>query len=233
MAAAGASAVAFQHEFRRQVSTAKRLAARLERLAASAPDLRDDVRGIQSDLEEWISRTEALGAMFGHLMDAENLNVTRRFPARKVLEQVITQMSTPLMGVKPILRVSENLILPKGTYAEWVALFQNVFYNAVNAMIDSERKVLCIEGERLGDRAYIRVLDTGVGVDLSEADVLFEPFERRLQISPERRALGYGGTGLGLTIVSMIAERRGCDVSFVEPEEDFSTSFQLEWEETR
>jgi hypothetical protein len=38
-----------------------------------------------------------------------------------------------------------------------------------------------------------------------------------------------GGTGLGLTIVEMIAENRNCNVAFVDPGDDWSTSFELSW----
>ena len=60
-------------------------------------------------------------------------------------------------------------------------------------------------------------------------DRLFEPFERDITLSAERRALGMGGTGLGLTIVRMIAESRGCEVTFVKPSEGYSTAFELKW----
>jgi len=39
--------------------------------------------------------------------------------------------------------------------------------------------------------------------------------------------------GLGLTIVRMMANNLGCNVSFVEPDEHFNTAFQLTWKETQ
>ena len=99
-------------------------------------------------------------------------------------------------------------------------------------MLDSRRREIAISSRNRGKTREILVQDTGVGVDLDSADKLFEPFERRIVISEERRALGVGGTGLGLTIVRMIAENLSCDVGFVEPEEGFSTAFSLSWRET-
>jgi signal transduction histidine kinase len=64
---------------------------------------------------------------------------------------------------------------------------------------------------------------------LSEADKLFEPFERRIKISNDKRSIAIGGHGLGLTIVRMIAHRRRADVAFVTPEEGFSTTFEIAW----
>ena len=71
--------------------------------------------------------------------------------------------------------------------------------------------------------------DTGTGVDLTAAEELFEPFVRKQEISLHRRSLGLGGSGLGLTIVRMVATRLGCTVVFVEPPEGFSTSARVSW----
>lgn len=70
-------------------------------------------------------------------------------------------------------------------------------------------------------------------MDLESSDQLFEPFVRKLEISSERRELGVGGSGLGLTIVRMIADRVGCRVAFVEPSRGFTTCFELAWKEQR
>ena len=75
------------------------------------------------------------------------------------------------------------------------------------------------------------VQDTGSGVELSSAEELFDPFVRRLNISPERRSLGLGGTGLGLTIVRMVATSLNCRVGFTQPAPGFETAFQLSWSE--
>lgn len=70
-------------------------------------------------------------------------------------------------------------------------------------------------------------------MDLKDAEELFKPFVRRLKISPERQALGYGGSGLGLTIVRTVARYIGCEVSFVEPKNGFSTAFSLRWRQSK
>jgi len=73
--------------------------------------------------------------------------------------------------------------------------------------------------------------DTGIGVDLDEAEQLFEPFQRRVYVSPDRKSLGLGGNGLGLTIVRMIAEATDCRVAFIKPTGGFATAFCLSWKE--
>jgi signal transduction histidine kinase len=123
------------------------------------------------------------------------------------------------------------LKLPRGSFAEWSALFQNVFANAANAMIDKTIRRIVISSRHTSHAASILVQDTGVGISLQEADKLFEPFERRMKISSERRSLAIGGTGLGLTIVRLIAGNLDCSVSFVRPQTQFATCFKLEWQE--
>ncbi|WP_419226222.1 hypothetical protein [Pseudomonas aeruginosa] len=64
---------------------------------------------------------------------------------------------------------------------------------------------------------------------LHDSDDLFKPFIRRLEIPEERKALGMGGMGIGLTIVKMVADSIGCRVLFVTPLFGYKTSFKIEW----
>jgi signal transduction histidine kinase len=68
-------------------------------------------------------------------------------------------------------------------------------------------------------------------VNLQDAEKLFEPFERRMKITSERRSLSIGGTGLGLTIVRLLARNLNFSVSFVRPKAKFATCLRIEWEE--
>ena len=157
-----------------------------------------------------------------------------RFRARQLVRDVRDQMGVLMRNVDDdIFGIDDSLRLPMGTFTEWSAVFQNVFINAMNAMLDSSTRRIAVSS-RAEDRDRVLVIqDTGSGVDLATSEELFKPFERRLQLSPERRALGAGGTGLGLTIVRMIANNIGCKVSFVQPDEGFNTAFQISWSERK
>ena len=128
-------------------------------------------------------------------------------------------------------RIEKDLKLPNATLVEWGSILQNVFINAFNAMMDSDKKIIDVSSRNENGFHEILIQDTGVGVNLENAESLFSPFVRKASISPERRALGYGGTGLGLTIVDMIAKNIECKASFVEPEKEFNTAFSLKWRE--
>jgi signal transduction histidine kinase len=170
--------------------------------------------------------------LFAPLANEEDRREIHRLQALPVLRDVRDALGPFLGGVD--LRLSAippDFRLPPAPYAEWNALFQNVLINAINALLDSSIKRISVAAGQTGRRAWIRISDTGVGlgVPLHEANQLFDPFQRRLQISAERRALGLGGQGLGLTIVRMIAENRDARVAFVEPEEGYSTTFEVSW----
>jgi signal transduction histidine kinase len=98
-------------------------------------------------------------------------------------------------------------------------------------MVDADEKRVVVDGGSKAGQAWLRFQDTGVGVDVSSSERLFEPFVRSLPASKERAALGLGGSGLGLTIVRMITGELGCDVAFVEPDRSHSAAVRLSWKE--
>lgn len=230
LATAGISALAYQHELRKQFVLIQDIIEEIENISAVSPELRQSLNSLAQDLSSWLERAQATNALFDYLADAENTKVKHHLRAVSVLEEVKRQTRFLARGIEVDLsEVDEDLWLPKASFAEWSAIFQNVFTNAFTAMLDSERRLLKASSQTKDGLRQVLIQDTGVGVDLEEAEKLFEPFERRLDLSPSRQALGYGGTGLGLTIVRLLANRIGCKVKFVEPNEGFSTAFSIEW----
>lgn len=232
LATAGISSVAFQHELRREFNTIDDIVKRISALKVKDEGLQKTLDEVRESLSSWVERARRTNAIFAYFGNSENLKIRERFPARKTIDEIKDQIKFLMRGV-PIgtSRVDGQLVLPKASLVEWGAIFQNVFINAFNAMLDSEKKLIDVSSKSEGRNSEILVQDTGCGVDLKEAESLFEPFVRKVKISAERQGLGYGGMGLGLTIVRMIAHNARCEVSFVKPEEGFSTAFSLRWRE--
>jgi signal transduction histidine kinase len=232
LATAGMSAMAYEHEVTKQFHLLENVTEELNAIKSQDRRIQHRIENIAEKLKEWIERARATRAVFSFLMDEDNRNARARFKAKSVVDQVVSQMGMLLRGVTvETTEIDDRLRLPMGGYAEWSAVFQNVFLNAANAMLDAEVRYIAVSSHTRGRTRVIVVQDTGSGVDLETAEDLFKPFIRKLEISPERRALGLGGTGLGLAIVKMIAVNLNCTVSFEEPDEGFSTAFQISWNE--
>ncbi|HID07065.1 MAG TPA: sensor histidine kinase [Armatimonadetes bacterium] len=233
LATAGVSAIAIQHELRKQFAWLQDLIDQLRLLDVLDMDTTKELRRVIEDLESWLHRAKATNAIFDY-MTGETIEQRDRYKARAVIEDVVRQLSFLARGVEIDYDGSDPSIhLPEATYAEWVSIFQNVLTNAFNAMHESEYRCVKIETRQSKMKRAVVIQDTGVGVDLEHADELFEPFKRGLEISRRRMAMGYGGTGLGLTIVRLLCERIGCIARFAEPAEGFSTAFVIEWKEAK
>ena len=191
-----------------------------------------ELQEIASDLDEWYRRAKATNAIFDS-MTGDAIERRERYKARSTIADVIRQLTFLARGIDiDYDEVDPNLYLPEASYAEWAAIFQNIFTNAFNALQQSDRRYVRVESRRSGMDRSIIILDTGQGVDLDRAVEYFEPFRRGIETPGHRTALGYGGTGLGLTIVRLLCGRIGCLARFIEPDEGFNTAFSLEWRES-
>jgi signal transduction histidine kinase len=225
LATAGIAALALEHEAARQLQILEKLAGELE-LSRDA-----STRQTATQLRAWLERARATRRIFAPMMDSRNREERHPFRARVLLEQVFEQIRPLVPGVQfDADAVPEDLRLPIGTFAEWSAVFQNVFANAANATVDNRaERVISCTGESSGSGGCIRVLDNGRGFPLDRQDELFRPFGREQELSSAARSLHLGGTGLGLTIVRMLTNRLHTRASFEAPPVGFNTMLQIEW----
>jgi signal transduction histidine kinase len=230
LASAGMTALALNHEISRESTFLGRIGRRLRALAAehSLPELLE----LAKEFDEARKRLDSVRELFAPLLTDEDRSATDRLRVRAVVGQVIQGMSVLMPGVKIHFdQIPADLRFPLGSLAEWSALLQNVFANAWNAMLESTRREILLTGSRGNASESLYVSDTGqgLGIPLSESTQLFEPFERRLEVSRDKRSIAIGGQGLGLAIVRMLARRRKANVAFIEPSPGFSTTFELSW----
>ena len=234
LATAGISALSYQHELQKQFGFIEGLIDRIKDVQTTDLQLQRDLTSLSVDLASWLERAKATNGLFDYIADAENTKLRHRFRAVSVIHDIAAQTRFLARGIEiDYSQLEDELFLPKASYAEWGAIFQNVFINAFNAMLDSSKRLLHISSQSDQKSREILVQDTGYGVNLQDLGRLFDPFERESPISPERQALGYGGTGLGLTIVRLLADNVGCRVRFVPPQDGFRTAFSLQWRETK
>lgn len=234
LATAGISALSYQHELKKQFAYIENTIDRMKNIETMNPELQKSLQSLSADLASWLKRAKATNLLFDYIADIENTQLRRSLRARVVIEEITDQTNFLARGIKiDYSQIDSNLRLPKASFAEWGAIFQNVFINAFNAMLDSPKCRLHISFRSHEKFQEILIQDTGYGINLQDADRLFEPFQRASKISAERKALGYGGTGLGLTIVRLLANNIGCRVQFVNPEDGFNTAFSIRWREAK
>jgi signal transduction histidine kinase len=234
LATAGISALAYNHEINKQIYMLETIATEITALASRPHQAGNKLIELSTRLRTWIAHTRSTRQLFLPLAESENRDIRERLKVLHTLTTIKTQTTVLTRGAEiDLAGIDPKMRFPKGSFAEWSAIFQNVFINATNAMLDSEQRRISVSSREQGRKISILVQDTGSGVDLETADELFEPFVRKLEISSGRRALGFGGMGLGLTIVRMMANNLGCHVSFVEPDDGFGTAFQLTWKESQ
>ncbi len=232
MATAGATAIAFDHQFTQQLGVLEHHAATLDNEIETNPDLKKSIGPVSNHIKKWIQDARETRMIFSPISDERNRTAVDRFKAESIVESMAGNLRTILRGVKvESSGIDRDLLLPEASYPVWMAIFHNVLMNASNAMLDSDSKRISVSSFESGKRRGIHVQDTGVGIDLDKAEVFFQPLKRGLEISPERRALGYGGTGLGLSIVRMLATDLKADVRFVKPTAPFNTCFEMAWNE--
>ena len=231
LATAGMAALAMNHELSNDAVLLEELADLLHELAGSDPSPR--VKQAVKAVEEYRARFNAYRRLFSPLADPEEREAVQRLPVDSVVSQVVTALRPRLSGlVFDYKAIPSHLLFPVGAFAEWSAIVQNILFNAWNAMLEAERRVVRFDGSTSAvRRQYLRVSDTGVGLTMpiEETGILFEAFERRASISSANRSIAIGGQGLGLAIVRMIARSREADVAFVNPPRGFSTAIQLSW----
>ena len=232
MATVGATAIALDHQFGQQLAVLEHHASSLEDTIKDNPKLQGLIGPISSLIKQWIRDARDTRMIFSPVSDERNRVYVTRFMARPLIRDIARDMRTIMRGARvDVAGIHRTLMLPRASYPVWMAIFHNVLMNASNAMLDSNIKRIDVSSFKSGKREGLRIQDTGVGIDLKDAESLFQPLSRGLEISRDRRALGYGGAGLGLAIVRMLAIDLNAEVHFVEPDPRFNTCFEIAWSE--
>jgi len=226
LATAGMGAVALQHEL------AKELAA----LAGVISDLKKNgvADEIIAPLRQWLNIASQTRKMFSPLFDSDDRERMKRIRAKRAIERLANNLEPLLRDVKvETSQISDKLRLPTGTLAGWNAVFQNVLVNSSNAMLNTRKKrIRCRAKKSVKGKVRLIIEDTGVGIQLRDAERLFEAFERNIDLPKNRQALGLGGMGIGLTIARLVCETFGCTARFVQPSPPFKTAFEISWQDT-
>jgi signal transduction histidine kinase len=232
LATVGMTTLAWEHEATKQRLVVLDAANALRRATTLDEQRLREVVSTQAErLDESAQRLNDVARLFRPVLDREARETKTTLRARRFIQRTVKQLDVLARGAAVYAEdVPSDLMLPTGTFSGWSAIFQNLLVNAFNAVLERDERNVQIDAGTQARTSWIHIQDTGVGVDLSEAEKYFQPFVRGMADDPRRAQLGLGGSGLGLTIVRMIADSMGVSVRFIEPGEGFATCVALEWD---
>lgn len=129
------------------------------------------------------------------------------------------QQDADRLGVILILE-TEPSVFVSGSRRDLALMTRNLVDNAIRYTPAAGNVQITVHGE--GDRALLRVSDTGMGIPRADVSRVFERFYR----VDRARSRGTGGTGLGLAIVKHVAENHGGTVD-VQSELGLGTTIEV------
>jgi signal transduction histidine kinase len=227
LASVGSQMAAFVHEVNATLGMAEAIESSLSAINTSSLSLKErrDLAAVQksvSDLRRQLERQAS------YLTDVVSLDARRR-RVRNVLanrfEAAIRLVSRVAENrdIKIENRIPETLKSPPMFPAEITTVFSNLLTNAIKAAGHNGR-IRATGRDAANGEVRVRVENTGVEVDLANAEKWFLPFESTT--TDVDAGLGQG-MGLGLPITRNMLEQYGVTVRFASPSSGFSTAVEI------
>jgi signal transduction histidine kinase len=228
LASLGTQMAGFVHEIRGLLGTATAVHEAVERLRSDHSLPRtvrsrlSEVHHSLGDLRRQIERQAA------YLVDLTATDARRRRTRMKIAERFdaaarLAALAADRRGISVRNEIPMTLKSPPMFPAELTTVLSNLLSNAVKAA--GQGGTIRAIGESKADGGVtILVENTGMAVDMADADRWFLPFESTT--ADMDSSLGYG-MGLGLTITRDMLEQYGATVRFVSPGQGFATAIEV------
>ena len=140
-------------------------------------------------------------------LNSGDANATlEKFDARDVINETMKRYQKAIRekGLRLEVQLGDGGILLVSDRTKVERIFQNVFNNAVKFTSEGEI-IVKAQASPARDSVELEVTDTGVGIEQSKIDSIFEPFHQA-DNSIQR---SYSGLGIGLTVARRMAELIG------------------------
>jgi signal transduction histidine kinase len=140
-------------------------------------------------------------------LNAGDANPTvERFDARDVVNETMKRFDKAIRekGLRLNVQLIDGDIPLVSDRAKVERVFQNVFNNAVKFTAEGEITVRVQPSAHRGNVEF-EITDTGVGIEESKIDAIFEPFHQ----GDNSMQRSYSGLGIGLTVARRMAELIG------------------------
>ncbi len=135
-----------------------------------------------------------------------------------IFERVTQDLRVTIEETDATVSTPTTELTVSGDGSQLVQLFQNLIENGIK--YNTDPRVIDVSVTRHDESVTFDVTDNGVGMQLDQADDIFEVFNR-LHTREE-----FEGTGIGLSICQKIAERHGGEIS-VESEPGEGSTFSV------
>jgi len=223
LASLGTQTAAFVHEVNSALGSITSLKRTIDAMLRKPPEAKDVAR-LQRRVDALQRTLERQSAYLVEIVsgDARRRRSRRRYAEHFDLSALLLADVADRDGITLSNEIPRGLKTPPMFPAEVTSMFTNLLSNAIKAA--GRNGIVQATGEASEERTEITIQNTGVAVELKEAEQWFDPY--RSTTATVNPALGQG-MGLGLTITrAMLAEYRGT-IAFVKPEPAFKTAIQV------
>ncbi len=114
--------------------------------------------------------------------------------------------------IKKIIRLDESISHISGVYTHFSQSLMNIIQNAIDAMYNSEKKVLTIKTYQKKRHICIDIEDTGIGIPDNIINSVFDPFFTTKTVNINSNDDRPVGTGLGLSSASYFIRQYGGNI---------------------
>jgi signal transduction histidine kinase len=226
LASAGTMVLIFEHTLRALISGLEQIHTDLSelqpRVSARARKAYDD---LLNRFDRWKTAAERQALQVGLLLGREARERRRRLVLRPVIKELNSAFKQYMQeyGIEFANAVPAHLRTPPMFEAELHSILINLLTNALKAVRTQPSRRIEVTASREDDGLHLFMRDTGVGLDPSMREEVFEPFVTTSLPDP---LLGVG-TGLGLKIVRDLVEAYGGKARFVDVEAPWKTCVEI------
>ncbi len=232
LASVGTQMASFVHEIRGLLSTVVAVHERVGQLRGDTSvrgHVRERLAEVYASLGDLRRQVERQAT---YLVDVTAPDARRRRSRQKLAEQfdAAARLVGPAIERRNITlrnEISSTLKSPPMFAAEITSVFSNLLTNAVKAA-GQDGKIRARGNSLPGGVVVVVVENSGVDVDLADAERWFQPFE---STTTEVDSVLGQGMGLGLTITRDMLEQYGATIKFVPPSGDFKTAIEVRFPE--
>lgn len=237
LASAGTMVLIFTHTLRALISGLGQILLDLSELRPEVATRGGERFGdLLSRLDGWKTSVEWQARVLGLLLGSEAIKRRRYLALRREIAELSNAFGQygQEYGIEFSNAVPAHLRTPPMFKAELHCILLNLLTNALKAVRTQPSRRIEVTASQEDDGLHILMRDTGVGLDPSKREEVFEPFVTTSSPDP---ILGVG-TGLGLKIVRDLVEAYGGEARFTDVEAPWKTCVEVilpevsdQWEE--